>query len=410
MSFDGGGSRPTGNDRLGRMTEYPFPRLRSLLGDARPGGNGEPINMSIGELMSPPPALLEETLRASAALWGKYPPIQGTPEFRRAVAGWLERRYALAPGSVDADNGVLPVSGTREALFQLALALIPTRKAGSTPVVLIPNPFYAVYEGAAVLAGAEPVFVDATRESGFLPDLDSVSEETWERTALFYLCTPSNPQGAAADHAYLTRVIGLARRYGFVLVADECYSELWLDTPPAGVLEVAKDLPSANGPWANIIVTNSLSKRSHSAGLRSGFVAGDPELIRIFTRMRGYALPGMPLPIAAASVALWGDEVHVEANRAALRARFDAVQPILSERFGNVRPAGGFYLWLDVGDGEATAKRLWTEAGVRVLPGAYLTRSTDGRPNLGARHIRAALVHDAETSARACVSIARLVS
>jgi len=392
------------------MTEYPFPRLRSLLGDLPPGGEGEPINMSIGELMTPPPALLDETLRASATMWGKYPPIQGTPEFRRAIAGWLERRYALGSGAIDADNGVLPVSGTREALFQLALALVPTSVAGKTPVVLIPNPFYAVYEGAAVLAGAEPVFVDATRESGYLPDLDAVSEETWERTALFYLCTPSNPQGAAADRAYLTRVIGLARRYGFVLVADECYSELWLETPPLGVLEVAKDLPSANGPWANIIVTNSLSKRSHSAGLRSGFVAGDPELIRLFTRMRGYALPGMPLPIAAASVALWGDEVHVEANRAALRARFDVVRPILADQFGDVRPAGGFYLWLDVGDGETVAKRLWTEAGVRVLPGAYLTRSVDGRANPGARHIRAALVHDAETSARACLSIARLVS
>lgn len=410
MSFEGGARRPTGNDRLARMTEYPFPRLRGLLGDSKPGGREEPINMSIGELTQPPPALLVETLRVSASLWGKYPPIQGTPEFRRAIAGWLERRYALERGSIDADNGVLPVSGTREALFQLALALIPTSKAGKTPAVLIPNPFYAVYEGAAVLAGAEPVFVDATSESGFLPDLDSVSEEIWERTALFYLCSPSNPQGAAADRAYLTRAIGLARRFGFVLVADECYSELWLETPPAGVLEVARDMPSPNGPWANVVVTNSLSKRSHSAGLRSGFVAGDPELIRIFARMRGYALPGMPLPVAAASVALWEDEAHVEANRAALRARFDAVQPILADRFGNVRPAGGFYLWLDVGDGEAVAKRLWTDEGVRVLPGAYLTRSVEGRPNPGERHIRAALVHNAETSARACQAIARLLS
>lgn len=409
MNFTGTETRPTGNDRLERMTEYPFPRLRALLGDLRPGGEGEPINMSIGELITPPPPLLEETLRGSSALWGKYPPIQGTPEFRRAIAQWLERRYALPSGSIDADRGVLPVSGTREALFQLALALIPTAKGGGRPVVLIPNPFYAVYEGAAVLAGAEPVFVDATRESGYLPDLDAVPEEIWERVALFYLCTPSNPQGAAADLAYLARAIGLARRFGFTLVADECYSELWLDRPPIGALEAARDLPSANGPWANVIVTNSLSKRSHSAGLRSGFVAGDPELIGIFARMRGYALPGMPLPVAAASIALWNDETHVEANRAALRSRFDAVAPILAPRFGDVRPAGGFYLWLDVGDGEATAKRLWVEAGVRVLPGAYLTHATPGRPNPGSRHIRAALVQDPATAARACREIVRLV-
>ena len=365
--------------------------------------------MSVGEPQHQPPAIIDETLRANAHLWGKYPPVGGTPEFRAAVGDWLTRRYALTAGLFHADSSVLPVSGTREALFLLALLAVPTSKAGRQPAVLMPNPFYAPYEGAALLAGAEPVFLSATRESGFLPDLDALTPELLERTALFYLCTPANPQGAAADAAYLTKAIGLAREYGFILAVDECYAEIYLDTPPVGALQVASGLDHAGKPWANLLVFHSLSKRSSAAGLRSGFVAGDPELVSRFSRLRSYSNAGMPLPVLAASAALWRDEAHVEENRALYRAKFDAAEAALKGRFGYYRPAGGFFLWLDVGDGEEATRRLWAEGAIRVLPGAYLSRSNPGEPNPGDRFIRVALVNDTETVANACAAIARIL-
>jgi N-succinyldiaminopimelate aminotransferase len=397
------------NERLGALTDYPFARLTKLLNGVQPRANEPVINMSVGELQSPPPALIAETLTANAHLWGKYPVVAGTEDFREAAGSWLRRRFALPEGSFDPHTMLLPASGTREALFQLALTVVPARKAGRQPAVLIPNPFYAVYEGAAVLAGAEPVFLASTKATGFLPDLDALPVDLLERTALFYLCTPSNPQGAAASAAYLRRAIELARRYGFVLAVDECYAELYLDAPPAGALEVAASMPHAGSPWANIAVFHSLSKRSSAAGLRSGFVAGDPAIIGPFARTRSYALAGMPLPVAAASAALWRDEEHVAANRAALKARMAVAEEILTPRFGAIRPAGGFFLWLDVGDSEKAASRLWEEGGVRVLPGAYLSRPVAGEPDPGQAFIRVALVHDEATVARACATIARLL-
>lgn len=411
MTSEGVGEGRLINDRLDRLSEYPFPRLAKLLADVRPKVDHAPIVMSLGELQSPPPAVIDEVLHANAHLWGKYPVVAGTADFRDAAGGWLKRRYRLPEASFNPDRMLLPATGTREALFQLALAVVPTSKSGRTPAVLIPNPFYAVYEGAALMAGADPVFLAATRESRFLPDIDSLSPDLLERTALFYLCSPANPQGAVADAAYLARAIGLARRYGFVLAMDECYGELYIDRPPVGSMEVALGLPHENGkPWANLVVFHSLSKRSCAAGLRSGFVAGDPEIIAAFARMRSYALTGMPLPVAAASAALWRDEAHVEANRAALKARVEAAEEALAPRFGGIRPEGGFCLWLDVGDGEAAAKRLWEEGGIRVLPGAYLSRSEPGGSNPGAPFIRVALVHDVPTVARACAVIARILS
>ncbi|AWK86075.1 aminotransferase class I/II-fold pyridoxal phosphate-dependent enzyme [Azospirillum thermophilum] len=400
-----------GNDRLDRLSDYPFTRLAALLADVTPRANVPPVLLSVGEPQHPTPPLLDETLRANAHLWGKYPPVNGTPEFRAAVGDWLTRRYALPAGLFDAERCVLPVSGTREALFLLALLAVPQSKAGRQPAVLMPNPFYAPYEGAALLAGAEPVFLDATRETGFLPDLDSLTPDLLERTALMYLCTPANPQGAAADAAYLARAIGLARRHGFILAVDECYAEIYLDTPPVGALQVAAGLAGGDParPWANLLVFHSLSKRSSAAGLRSGFVAGDAELMARFSRLRSYSNAGMPLPVLAASAALWRDEAHVEENRAAYRAKFDAAEAALKGRYGYYRPDGGFFLWLEVGDGEEAARRLWAEGAIRVLPGAYLTRCAPGEPNPGAPFIRVALVQDAETIGQACAAIARIL-
>ncbi len=396
------------NPRLDRLSDYPFARLAALLNGIDPPKGVEPIALSLGEPQHPPPAVIDDTLRANAHLWGKYPPVAGTEAFRASCAGWLKRRYGLPDGLLDPDRSILPAAGTREALFLLALAVMPERKGGRTPAVLMPNPFYAVYEGAGLLAGGEPVFLPATKETGFLPDLDALTPDLLERTALFYLCSPGNPQGAAADRAYLERAIGLARRYGFVLAADECYAEIHTGEPPAGALEVAAALPHGGRPWANLIAFHSLSKRSNAAGLRSGFVAGDPELVAAFTRLRSYANAGTPLPVLAAAAALWDDDAHVEQNRALYRAKFDAAEAALGGRFGFYRPDGGFFLWLDVGDGEAAARRLWAEAGVRVLPGLYLT--SGGDRNVGRPYIRVALVHDAGAVGEACRRIARTLS
>lgn len=398
-----------GNDRLDRLTDYPFTRLANLLNGLTPRANVEPVVMSIGEPQHTPPALIDETLRTTAHLWGRYPPVAGTPDFRAAIGAWLTRRYQLPSGLFDPEVSVLPAAGTREALYLTAVLAVPERKAGQTPAVLMPNPFYAVYEGAGLLAGGEPVFLPATRATGFLPDLDALTPELLERTALFYLCTPANPQGAAADAAYLARAITLARQYGFVLAVDECYAEIYLDMLPVGALEVASSLPWAVSPWDNILVFHSLSKRSNAAGLRSGFVAGDPALIRRFNRLRSYSNAGTPLPLLSVATALWRDEAHVEENRAAYRAKFAAAEEALQGRFGYVRPAGGFFLWLDVGDGEAAARRLWTEGAIRVLPGAYLTRSNGDEPNAGAPYIRVALVHDTDTIAHGIGTLVRIL-
>jgi len=329
--------------------------------------------------------------------------MAGTPEARRAMAGWLTRRYRLPPDMIQPDANVVPVSGTREALFLLALAAVPERKAGKRPVVLMPNPFYQVYLGAAVLAGAEPVFLPATKETGFLPDLTAVPQEILDRTAMLYYCSPANPQGMFANPETLKNLVRLARSYDFLLVSDECYSEIYHRDPPSGA---AAACASLGGGLANVAIVNSLSKRSSAPGLRSGFVAGEASFIRKFTRLRDYGAVAPPLPLLAAATALWSEETHVEANRVLYRQKFDAAESILGNRFGFYRPPGGFYLWLDVGDGEAAARRLWHEAGVRVVPGAYFARPDANGHNPGVAYIRCALVQDVSTTRQALERLA----
>jgi aspartate/methionine/tyrosine aminotransferase len=280
---------------------------------------------------------------------------------------------------------VVPLAGTKEGLYLLPSLLVPDR---GNPAVLMPDPVYAVYYGAAVMAGAEPVLLPATAATGFLPDLEAIPTALLARTALFYLCTPANPQGAVADLDYLRRAVRLARRHGFVLAVDECYSELWDTAPPPGALAAAL---AEDGRFDGVVVFHSLSKRSSAAGLRSGFMAGDADLVARMLRLRAYASPVQPLPLLAAATALWQDEAHVEDNRARYRAKFDAAQRRLGNRFGFYRPAGGFFLWLHVGDAEAACRRLWREAGIRVLPGGYLSVGGPGS-NAGRAYIRVALV------------------
>ncbi|CAK0779788.1 hypothetical protein CCP2SC5_970001 [Azospirillaceae bacterium] len=271
---------PLLNNRLSRLSDYPFTRLANLLAEFSPPTGVKQIMLSLGEPQHTPPALIDEALRVNAHLWGKYPPVAGTPEFRAAAGDWLTRRYGLPKGAFDPEVSLLPVAGTREALFMAAQLVTPERKAGQTPVVLMPNPFYAVYQGAGLIAGAEPMLLSATATTGFLPDLETLSPSVLERTSLFYLCSPANPQGSAANLEYLRRALVLARRYGFVLAVDECYSEIYVSNrPPKGALQAALSLSGGNdnqGLWSNLLVFHSLSKRSSAAGLRSGFVGGGP--------------------------------------------------------------------------------------------------------------------------------------
>ncbi|MFO1048300.1 MAG: aminotransferase class I/II-fold pyridoxal phosphate-dependent enzyme [Geminicoccaceae bacterium] len=375
------------NERLDRLAEFPFRRLAALLAHA-PAPAVATRDLALGEPKHAPPALLAETVAAHAHLWNRYPPVPGTPEFRAAVADWLTGRYGLPAGAVDGDRHVCPLSGTKEGLYLLPSLVTSGR---GDPAILMPDPVYAVYFGGARMAGAEPVLLPATAETGFLPDLDAIPAALLERTALFFLCSPANPQGAVADLDYLRRLVRLARRHGFLLAVDECYSELWDRAPPPGGLEAAL---AEDGSLDRVVVFHSLSKRSSAAGLRSGFVAGDPAVIADLLRLRAYASPVQPLPLLAAATALWRDERHVEENRARYRAKFDLAERRLSNRFGFYRPAGGFFLWLDVGDGEAACRRLWSEAGLRVLPGAYLSGGDSGI-NPGRPYIRVALVDEA---------------
>jgi len=401
-----------GGNRFAGLPDYPFTRLRALLDTYPPGA--APISLSIGEPQHPFPGFVSEILARSAQGYGKYPPMDGTADFRAAVCDWLTRRYGLAEGALDPAAQVIPLNGTREGLFGACLALVPERKAGRKPAVLMPNPFYQCYAGAAVAAGADPVYVPALAHNRFLPDYGALPEELLARTAAVYLCSPTNPQGTCATLDDWTKLITLARTFGFAVLADECYAEIYDTAPPAGVLQAAHAL----GGFGNVLAFHSLSKRSNLPGLRSGFVAGDPALIKTFLALRQYGGAPSPLPVLETAAAAWREETHVEENRARYRRKFDIAQQILSNRFGFYRPPGGFYLWLDVGDGEQAALKLWRDAGVRVLPGRYLAsgaQSRDGNftesanncgPSPGDAFIRAALVADEDLTATALRRIA----
>ncbi len=374
----------------------PFVRLSDLIAGIPPGKRV--INLSVGEPQHGVPDFVEPVLAQHIAEFGRYPANKGTEPFRKAVAGWLGRRFKL-PRAVGPDSEVLVLNGTREGLF---LAAIAARRwvapRSGTPAVLIPNPFYAAYAAGALAAGCEPVYLPATRASSFLPDLDALDDALLKRTVAFYLASPSNPQGAVASRAYLERLAQLAQKHGFLIFADECYGELYSYDPPAGMLEAA-------GPdFANAVVFHSLSKRSSLPGLRVGFAAGDRRFLAAFLELRNVAAPQVPVPAQHVAVAAYSDEAHVEENRKLYAAKFDLADQILGGRYGYVRPAGGFFLWLDVsayGGSEIVTKRLWAEAGVRVVPGRYLAREQADGSNPGADFIRVAMVQDKEATAEA---------
>ncbi len=399
------------NPRLGRLPGHPFTRLRALLDDLTPPAGLEPLALSLGDPQHAAPPLLADTITANAHLWGTYPPNLGTPELCQAINDWLCRRYGLAAGTVDADRHVLPVAGTREALFMIADVIVADPVAGSRanalPAVLLPNPNYHVYAGAVAMSGGEAVSVPATAETGFLPDLGALDAAVLERTAMMVICSPANPQGAVADRAYLTAAIGLARRHGFILVVDECYAEIYDAEPPPGALEIRAEIGDG---FEGVVVFHSLSKRSNAAGLRSGFVAGDEAVIAAFKALRVFSSAMVPLPVMAAATALWNDEAHVVENRDRYRAKFDLATEFLGRHPGFYRPAGAFYLWLDVGDGEAAARRLWGDAAIRVLPGGYMALPDGDGINPGAPYVRIALVHDLDVLGPALERMAKVLA
>ncbi|MEZ5773530.1 MAG: aminotransferase class I/II-fold pyridoxal phosphate-dependent enzyme [Hyphomicrobiaceae bacterium] len=398
-------TEPAARDIFARAIHSPFPRLKALIEGVAPGAS--PIDMTVGEPRHAQPAFLMEALATHQSEFGKYPAIVGLPELRGAIAGWIGRRYDLA-GRIDPDANVHILCGSREGLFTAIFPALDRRPPIDRPAVLIPNPFYQAYIAAALGAGVEPVFLPALPETGFLPDLDALEKDRalLARTIAFYLCSPSNPQGTVASETYLERAIALCRANDIMLFCDECYSEVYADRPPPGALEVAL---KRTGSLANLLVFNSLSKRSNLPGLRSGFAAGDAGFIARLSQFRNVVAPQMPLPVQWASAAVWSDEAHVEASRAIYKAKFELSERLLGNRFGAPRPEGGFFLWLDLdrlGTGEDAALTLWKACGVKVLPGAYLTYR-DGGVDPGSRYVRIALVHDLATTEEA---LKRLVS
>lgn len=385
------------NSQLRHLMGSPFDGLRALLDPLSPPEGLDSYAMTIGEPQHQPPQLMLDSLRENEHLYGKYPPIAGTADLRLAIREWLDRRYRLPDGMLDADTQILPANGTKEALYLIAQLVTDRRTAGGKqPAILLPNPYYHVYHAAAVMSGAEPVMLSATLDNNFLPDLDALDEDLLARTSAFYLCTPSNPQGTVASKDYLRRALELARQYDFILFMDECYAEIYDREPPTGILEIAASL---GGGLENIIAFHSLSKRSSAPGLRSGFMVGHTDLMRAFANLRNFAGAASPLPVCAAAAALWRDEAHVIENRNLYRLKLDIAERKLGNRFGFYRPPGGFFLWLNVGDGEKAAIELWRKGALRVLPGKYLSVTDPAGVNPGAEFIRVALVantHDTE--------------
>ncbi|MFO7552710.1 MAG: succinyldiaminopimelate transaminase [Haliea sp.] len=393
------------NPRLSRLQPYPFERLNQLKAGVTPPADRTHIALSIGEPRHPTPALITEALMEHLHGLSVYPTTRGGDALRTAIARWVERRFALA-GGLDPQSQVLPVNGTREALFAFAQAVV---EPGQDAAVLMPNPFYQIYEGATLLAGAAPVFLNTTADTGYAPDFDSVTPDQWRRCQLLYVCSPGNPTGAVLDLETLQKLIRLADEHDFVIASDECYSEIYLDEaqPPPGLLQAAAAMGRTD--YRRCVVFHSLSKRSNAPGLRSGFVAGDADILKAFLLYRTYHGCAMSLAVQAASEKAWQDEAHVLANRDAYREKFAAVLEILQPVLPVSAPAASFYLWPEVpGSDTEFARALFAQEHVTVLPGSFLSRDT-AAGNLGARHVRLALVAPLEDCIEAARRIRRFV-
>ena len=378
-------------ERFSDLPDYAFPRLRKLLDAHAPGA--EPITMTIGEPQHAFPDWVGAILAQHLDGFGKYPPNEGTPELLAAICGWVDRRYGV---KLTADN-IIALNGTREGLYNAAMALCPEKTGGNRSLILMPNPFYQVYAVAALSVGAEPVYVTASAATGHLPDYASLPAETLNRTAIAYICSPANPQGAVASADYWRDLIALAEKHDFRIFADECYSEIWRDAAPVGALQIAHRM---GADPERVMVFHSLSKRSNLPGLRSGFAAGGVKSIAAMRTLRNYAGAPLPLPLQRVAERVWADETHVTENRAIYQQKYRVADAILGDVPGYTPPPAGFFLWLPVDDGEQAALRLWQQTGVRVLPGSYLGRGT-GAENPGHGFIRVAMVAPTQDMQRA---------
>lgn len=394
------------NPELGLLQPYPFEKLAALKQGVEPPAGRSHIALSIGEPRHPTPAFIAESLIEHLHGLSTYPSTRGQAKLRECIAGWLQRRFALPAPGPDPERQVLPVNGTREALFAFAQAAIDRTRA---PLVLMPNPFYQIYEGAALLAGARPAYLPCLAENGFVPDFDSVDADTWRRCQVLYINTPGNPTGALLDQETLIRLMELAQTHDFIIASDECYSELYPDesAPPVGLLQAAA--AAGNLDFSRCLIFHSLSKRSNAPGLRSGFVAGDAAVIERFFAYRTYHGCAMAPPVQSASIAAWSDESHVAANRTLYREKFAAVLDILGDVLDVEAPAGGFYLWprTPIADTEF-ARRLFAEEHITVLPGSFLSRTVDGI-DPGANRVRMALVPPLDECVDAARRIRRVV-
>ncbi len=377
------------NPHLSQLHPYPFEKLRRLFEGLTPPTDKSIISLSLGEPKHPAPDFIQQNIISHLHGLGNYPTTKGLPELRQTIADWLTRRFQLAPDSLDPETQVLPVNGTREALFAFAQSMIDP---ANRPVVIMPNPFYQIYEGAALLAGAEPYYLNTLAENDYLPDFEAIPETILRRCQLFYICSPGNPTGTIIDQAGYQQLLDMAERYDFVIASDECYSEIYADEqqPPIGLLQAAYAL--GNTDFKRCVVFHSLSKRSNIPGLRSGFVAGDGELLAQFFRYRTYHGCAMSLPTQHASIAAWQDEKHVAQNRELYRQKYTAVIDILKDVCTITQPPASFYIWLNTQiDDTDFAKKLYQQEHISVLPGSYLSRLAHG-VNPGSHHVRMALV------------------
>ena len=373
------------NSSLDLLHPYPFEKLNQLFKDVKPA-DLPLIPLSIGEPKHPAPEFVKQAIQENFQHLSTYPNSKGLLGLRQSIAAWLTQRFHL--NQIDVEEQILPVTGTREGIFSFVQALINRDDA---PYVVMPNPFYQIYEGAALLAGATPYFVNCTEENNYLGDFDAVPAAVWEKTALVFVCTPGNPTGAVLSKAQFKKLIALSDQYDFVIASDECYSELWFDQAPFGLLEVCAEM--GRDDYKNCIVFHSLSKRSNLPGMRSGFVAGDANLLKPYLKFRTYHGAAMPVQHQLASIAAWNDEAHVEENRQQYRAKFALFQAELGHLLPLKKPDAGFYYWLKVDHDENFAKMLMEKAHIKVLPGRYLSRDT-AQGNPGENHVRLALVAD----------------
>lgn len=393
------------NPYLNALQPYPFQRLKSLFSDTIPNSDKTPISLGIGEPQHASPEFVLEAIAANLDKLAKYPTTLGLEALREAIAAWLMNRFALS--SVDSQTQVLPVNGTREALFAFAQAVVDD-SSGAT--VISPNPFYQIYEGAALLAGAEPLFLNCTEHNDFLPDFNTVTQDQWQKCQLLYLCSPGNPTGAVMSLEQLQQLIALAHKFDFVIASDECYSEIYADesTPPPGLLQASEQM--GNHGYRHCVAFHSLSKRSNLPGLRSGFAAGDAQILERFAQYRTYHGCAMPIHHQLGSIAAWNDEEHVKTNRRRYREKFSAVLEILQPHLAVEAPQAGFYLWPKTPiEDTRFAQMLYAQENVTVLPGQFLARESNGI-NPGQHRVRMALVASLEECIDAAHRIAHLAS